>query len=129
MGGSYTAFTDHHSSPLRLHIRSLIARGTLPREPQIKTWLRAFRGKGCQACGSAITSSLEVELEFENDRMVLLHKLCFDLWSDERERHSDPRVPTVSNDPRLTDQPAVRAADRPAIRPNTAPAINPAPPG
>ena len=59
-----------------------IARGLLPIVKPLKTFAGLGTGRLCEGCGRSIAlTDLEYELEFANERTILLHRDCFAIWS------------------------------------------------
>lgn len=59
-----------------------LARGLLPTIKALKTFAGLGNGRPCDGCGRSIApTEVEYELEFAEERIVLLHKDCLAIWN------------------------------------------------
>lgn len=60
-----------------------LARGLLPTIKPLKTFAGLGTGRPCDGCGRSVApTDVEYELEFADERTVLLHKDCLAIWYD-----------------------------------------------
>jgi hypothetical protein len=70
---------------LRETIRMKIRAGLLPRVACPKGWYARGEGRPCAACGLVVAETeVECEGRFADGTTLRFHRICFDLWDDQR---------------------------------------------